>query len=190
MTRSVFANLFILALATCLAVCVSCVAQPSTRISIVDGRWHLNGAVTYPGAKAEGLLLNVRMVNATFEDRNRPAFDPEANTDAFIAQIPDYIAHGVRAFTLNLQGGMPGYEGALNSALNSDGSLRDGCMRRVGRVIAACDQHGAAVFLGCFYQRQDQVLRDETAVRAAVGNAVKWVMNGFSNVGLEIANQF
>ena len=48
--------------------------------------------------------MNVRMVNAVFEDRNRPDFDPEANTDEFIAQIPDYVAHGVRAFTLCLQG--------------------------------------------------------------------------------------
>ena len=50
------------------------------------------------------------MVNATFEDRNHPDFDPEVNTDRFILQVADYVAHGVRAFTLNLQGGMPGYE--------------------------------------------------------------------------------
>src|SRR5215831_18493633 len=78
-------------------------AVPSqTRISISDGRWHINDEVTYRGARAEGLLLNVRMVNATFEDRNHPDFNPDANTDKFVAQIPDYVAHGVRAFTLNL----------------------------------------------------------------------------------------
>lgn len=90
-------------------------AIPRTQVSIADGRWHINGEVTYRGARAEGLLLNVRMVNATFEDRNRPDFDAEANTDKFIAHIPDYVAHGVRALTLNLQGGMPGYEGAQQS---------------------------------------------------------------------------
>ena len=76
-----------------------------TRVSIRNGRWFLNDEVTYRGTKAEGLLMNVRMVNAVFEDRNRPDFDPEANTDEFIAQIPDYVAHGVRAFTICLQGG-------------------------------------------------------------------------------------
>ena len=96
----------------------------ATRVAIVGGQWHINGQLTYPAAQAEGLLLNVRMVNATFEDAYRPAFDAEANTDAFIAQVPDYIAHGVLAFTLNLQGGTPGYEGALNSAFNPDASLR------------------------------------------------------------------
>src|SRR5258705_364868 len=141
-------------------------ATPHTRVSISNGRWYINGVVTYSGAKAEGLLLNVRMVNAIFEDRNRPDFDAEGNTDEFIAQIPEYVAHGVRAFTLNLQGGMPGYEGAVNSAFNADGSLRDSYLKRVRRVVDACDRQGAVVILGCYYQRQDQALKNEAALRA------------------------
>ena len=114
---------------------------PRTRVSIRQGRWFVNDEVTYPGAQAEGLLMNVRMVNAVFEDRNRPEFDPDANTDEFIARIPDYVAHGVRAFTSVLQGGMPGYEGAVNSAFRSGRlACRDPYMRRVRRVIEACDR--------------------------------------------------
>ena len=163
----------------------------STHVGIVNGRWHINGELTYRGAPAEGLLLNVRMVNATFEDTNRPAFGAETNTDAFIAHIPDYVAHGVLAFTLNLQGGMPGYEGAVNSAFNPDGSLRRSYLQRVQRVIEACDRHSAVVILGCYYQRQDQVLKDDEAVRSGVVNLVKWIQAcGFRNVLLEIANEF
>jgi CubicO group peptidase (beta-lactamase class C family) len=163
----------------------------STQVGIVNGRWHINGELTCRGAQAEGLLLNVRMVNATFEDGNRPAFDSEANTDAFIAHVPDYIAHGVLAFTLNLQGGMPGYEGAVNSVFNPDGSLRSSNLKRVQRVIAACDRRGAVVILGCYYQRQDQVLKDDEAVRVGVVNVAQWIAaSGFRNVVLEIANEF
>jgi hypothetical protein len=163
----------------------------STRVAIVDGRWHINGAITYRGAPAEGLLINVRMVNATFEDAKRTDFDPDANTAAFIKQIPDYAAHGVRAFTLCLQGGMPGYEGAVNSAYAADGSLRPEYVARVERVIEACDRQGIAVILGCYYQRQDQIVRDESAVRAGVVNTVNWIKRrGFTNVVLEIANEF
>jgi len=162
-----------------------------TRVSLRDGRWFLNDEVTYRGTKAEGLLMNVRMVNAAFEDRKRSDFDPDANTDEFIAQIPSYVAHGVRAFTVCLQGGSTGYEGALNSAFNPDGSLRDSYLQRVRRIIEACDRRGAVVILGCFYQRQDQVLKEEAAVRAGVMNVVKWVKeSGFTNVVLEIANEF
>jgi CubicO group peptidase (beta-lactamase class C family) len=162
-----------------------------TRVSIVDGRWQLNGAVTYPGTKAEGLLMNVRMVNAVFEDRNRPTFDADANTSEFIAQIPDYVAHGARAFTVCLQGGMPGYEGAINSAYEADGSLRPAYLARVQRVIEACDRAGAAVILGCIYQRQDQLLRDEDAVRAAITNTARWIARReYTNVLLEVANEY
>ncbi len=167
----------------------------ATRISLVDGRWHLNGDVTHPGAPAEGLLMNVRMVNATFEDRNDatrpPGFDADANTDAFIAQIPAYHAAGVRAFTLCLQGGMAGYEDALNSAFNTDGSLRPDYLARVERAIRACDKQGVAVILGLFYQRQTKLFKDDDAIRAAMVNALRWVAErGFKNVLIEIANEY
>src|SRR5690242_12193162 len=75
--------------------------QSVTKVAIIEGQWRINGEVTYAGAKAEGLLMNVRMVNSTFEDANdktRPkGFDSDANTEAFLKRIPDYKEHGVRA---------------------------------------------------------------------------------------------
>jgi hypothetical protein len=47
------------------------------------------------------------------------------------------------------------------------------------------------VILGCFYQRQDQILKDADAVRAGVVNVAQWLKGcGFTNVVLEIANEF
>jgi hypothetical protein len=164
---------------------------PRTKVSIKARQWLVNGEVTYRGTRAEGLLLNVRMVNSVFEDRHKPDFDPEANTSRFLARLDDYAAPGVKAFTICLQGGRPRYEGALNSAFNPDGSLRESYLARVRRVIEACDRIGLVVILGCFYQRQDQVLKDEDAVRAGVKNAAGWIRKcGFQNVVLEIANEF
>jgi hypothetical protein len=147
--------------------------------------------LTNRGTRAEGLLMNVRMVNAVFEDRRKPDLDPASVTDRFLAHLPEYAAHGVSAFTLCLQGGMPGYEGALNSAFEPDGSLRESYLARVARVIEACDRAGLVVILGCFYQRQDQVLASEAAVRAAVVHAAGWIKDrGYRNVVLEVANEF
>src|SRR5262245_33220968 len=102
-----------------------------TRVSLVSDRWRINDEPTYRGGRAEGLFMTGRMGNSWFEDRHRPAFDPEANTNRFLAHLPEYAAHGVRAITICLQGGMPGYEGALNSAFDPDGSLRPSYLSRV-----------------------------------------------------------
>ncbi len=174
-----------------LCVSVSNSGFAATKVTISGSRWLFNGQPVNQGRPCEGLLMNVRMVNATFEDRGRPEFDAERNSDEFIAKIGEYAEHGVNAVTLNLQGGMPGYEGAVNSAFESDGSLRADYLKRVERVIRACDNHGVAVILGLYYQRQSKVLSDEAAVRAGVVNGVRWVQSlGVENVLIEIANEF
>ncbi len=135
--------------------------------------------------------MNVRMVNATFEDRGRPEFDPDANTDEFLAALSSYAAHGINAFTLCLQGGMPGYEGAVNSAFEPDGAVRPEYLARVERVIRACDEQGLVVILGCYYQRQSKRLRDEQAVRRGIVNVARWIQDRqWTHVLLEIANEY
>ena len=179
-----------------------------TTIERVEEHWHINGRITWPGSAAEGMLPNVRMVNSVFED-DRPAtdrpealgrdFDPAANTAAFVSRIPEYKAHGVLAFTISLQGGHPGYEGAHNSAFEADGTLRVRYMDRVRTVIEACDAHGVVVILSCLYQRQHgkppthlpRALAGRPAIRNAVQNTARWVQqHGFTNVMLEVANEF
>ena len=162
-----------------------------TKVAIQGSRFTLNGAVTYPGRPAEGKLMNVRMVNSVFEDANRPSFDPKANTDEFIGRMKDYVALGARAFTVSFQGGYPGYEGAKNTAFERNGALRSGYLSRVARVIERADALGAVIVLSLFYQRQDQYLADERAVRAGVINAVDWIRaRGYRNVILEVVNEY
>ena len=165
--------------------------QEATTVAIAGRQWYLDGCLTYPGTRAEGLLMNVRMVNAVFEDRGRPDFDASANTSRFVARIPDYVAHGIRAFTICLQGGFPGYEGAVNSAFDPNGSLREDYLSRVKSVIDACDRARAAIILGCYYQRQAAILKDESALRAGVVNVVRWITGeSFGNVMLDITNEY
>ena len=162
-----------------------------TTIAIEGDQWLIDSEITYPDTRCAGLLMNARMVNCTFEDTHRADFDPDANTARLLEMIPQYRDCGVRAFTLCLQGGMPGYEGAVNSAYNRDGSLRADYMARIGRVVDACDAQGIAVILSCYYQRQDQILHDAVAIRAGVVNAVEWIgERGYAHVVLEVANEF
>ncbi len=171
-----------------------------TKVSIDGTRWLINEKVINQDSPAEGLLMNVRMVNSIFEDDSQKIkeyysnFDPEENTNKFIERIPEYVEQGVNAFTICLQGGLPGYEGAINSAFNADGTLRDSYVNRAASVIKAADANGAVIILSCFYQRQhshERALVGKEAIKQAVVNVVQWISsNGFTNVVLEISNEY
>ena len=80
--------------------------------------------------KIEGLLMNSRMVQGIFNDKNPSTaikwvyldtkkWDADRNTDAFVAAMEDWYDHGLISFTVNLQGGSPmgyGNQGWYNSA--------------------------------------------------------------------------
>lgn len=181
-----------------------------THVSIVGDAFHINGKPTYAGRtwrgkKIEGLLLNSRMVQATFDDlnpetRDRWAYpdtkvwDPERNVSEFIDAMPEWRQHGLLAITINLQGGSPqGYSREQpwhNSAFQADGTLRPDYLSRLERVIAAADQLGMVVIVGYFYFGQDQRLQDEAAVIAATDAATHWLLDrGYSNVLVEVNNE-
>lgn len=185
-------------------------AAPRTTVTIVGGEFHINGRPTYEGRtwkghRLQGLLLNSRMVQGAFDDRN-PAtltnwaypdtgrWDAERNTREFIAAMPAWRRHGLLGFTLNLQGGSPqGYSSRQpwhNSAFEADGSLRPDYLARLERILDRADELGMAVILGYFYFGQDERLRDETAVLRATDEATRWILDhDWRHVLVEINNE-
>jgi hypothetical protein len=181
-----------------------------TAVSIHGDAFHINGRPTYEGRtwngkKIEGLLLNSRMVQATFDDLNPETvgkwkypdterWDAERNTREFIAAMPEWRKHGLLAFTVNFQGGSPqGYSQDQpwhNSAFTADGGLRQEYLDRMEKVIARADELGMVVIVGYFYFGQDQRLEDEQAVIAGTDAATRWLFDkGFTNVLVEINNE-
>ncbi len=111
----------------------------STLVGIRGSEFTINGRPTYtPGAgfphadaNVVGTLLNVRAVQAVFDDANYPGqgsashpyasntmgavafdypggkWDPERQTDEFVKALPLWRRSGVLGFTVNLQGGGP-----------------------------------------------------------------------------------
>jgi hypothetical protein len=185
-------------------------AAPRTTVAIRGDGFLIDGEPTYKGRtwqghKIEGLLMNVRAVQATFDDRNPETrgrwaypdtgkWDAERNTREFVAALPEWRRHGVLAFTVNLQGGSPeGYSKAQpweNTGIEPDGSLRRDYMRRLAMVLDRADELGMVAIVGYFYFGQDQRVRDEAAVRRAVENATNWLLDrGYGNVLVEIDNE-
>ncbi len=204
---------FCLAL-TCL--CASAEAQRQaaparhTAVTIASGDFFINGQVTYPGRvwhgyKIQGLLINARLVQGIFDDRNPDTvgrwaypdtgrWDPERNTREFLAAMPVWRSHGLLAFTINLQGGSPeGYSREqpwLNSGIERDGSLRADYLSRLERILDCADELGMAVILGYFYFGQDERLKDEGAVVRAADSITDWLLvHGYRNVLVEVNNE-
>lgn len=184
--------------------------QRLTEVRIEGEQFLVNGEPTYKGRvwnghKIEGLLMNSRMVQGIFDDLN-PAtrdmwaypdtaiWDANRNTAEFIAAMPEWRAHGLIGFTINLQGGSPqGYSKDQpwhNSAITTTGDLQPDTMARLARILDRADELGMIVILGVFYFGQDHRLADEAAIVRGVDNTVDWVFDrGYRNVVIEIDNE-
>ena len=182
----------------------------NTIVDIVEDAFFINGAITYAGRyfedkKIEGLLLNSRMVQGIFDDRNPETvsqweypdtgkWDAERNTREFLAAMPIWRAYGILAFTINLQGGSPeGYSKKqpwFNSGIESDGSLNKDYLSRLKQIIDFADELGMVVILGYFYFGQDHRINNENAVIQAVDNITNWLFdNNYTNVIVEVNNE-
>ena len=177
-----------------------------TVVAIQGTRFLVNGELTSPGKPAEGLLLNTRMAQAIFDDENPSTvaewaypdagrWDPQRNTNEFVAMLPAYAQHGIRMITVGLQGGCPstdppcpgGDHPWIVSAFNADGSLKSAWMSRLNQVITAADHNGIVVMVQLFYHGQNQRVVDQAA---AVDNITDWLLRGgYTNVLVETANE-
>lgn len=185
-------------------------AEPQTHLSIEGEGFRINGRPTYAGRswngqKIEGLLLNSRMVQATFDDFNpetrarwvypdTKVWDADRNLTEFLAAMPEWRHHGLLAITVNLQGGSPqGYSSSQpwnSSGFTESGELRPEFASRMERVITTADDLGMIVIVGYFYFGQDQRLREESAVIAATDAATQWILRkNFRNVLVEVNNE-
>jgi hypothetical protein len=182
-----------------------------THITIHHDEFHLDGQPTYAGRiveghKIQGLLFNVRAVQATFDDANpvtrdrwrypdTGVWDPDRNTADFCAALSSWREHGVRAFTINFQGGGPiytpdVYEHFDNNGFTPHGELKPAYSDRIQWVIRRADELGMAVIVGLFYWKQVQKMADEAAIWRAAENAVDFLAaTGHHNLLIEIANE-
>lgn len=180
-----------------------------TVVSIQNDKFLINGEFTYKGREwngfpIEGLLMNSRMVQGIFDDLNPETaerwkyedtqkWDADRNTNEFVNAMESWYAKGLLAFTVNMQGGSPlgyGNKGWINSAYNINGELRPEYMGRLKRILNRADELGMVVILGLFYNDQEDLLEDETAVLNGVDHVIDWLFqNNYRNVIIEVNNE-
>ncbi|MGB2824889.1 MAG: hypothetical protein WBF17_28210 [Phycisphaerae bacterium] len=170
---------------------------------LINGRATYEGR-TYDGMRVDGLLMNARLVQGVFDDRNGETrgmwdypdgpWDPQRNVEGFVEAMGAWRAKGLVSFTINFQGGSPkGYsrhQPWYNSAFEVDGELRDDYRRRMKLVLDRADELGMAPIVGVFYFGQEYRLTDEQSVVRALDGAIDWLTGeGYANVLIEIANE-
>lgn len=171
----------------------------------IDDRPTYAGRV-YEGHSIEGMLFNVRAVQAIFDDSNPETvgywaypdtgqWDPDRNTAEFCAALPTWYAHGIRAFTVNLQGGGPVYVPEIYHAYDNNGFMPDGELKpaysaRLERILACADELGMVAIVGMFYWMMLRRMKDEEAIWQAARETCTFLMDsGRRNVLVEIANE-
>jgi hypothetical protein len=180
-----------------------------TVVEIKGNKFIINGTATFKGRTwegntIEGLLPNSRMVQGIFDDLSPETksqwaypdtrhWDPERNTNEFVAAMGEWRSFGLLSFTINLQGGSPmgyGNKNWINTAYHDDGSLRPDYFLRLEKILDRADELGMVPIVGMFYFGQDQHLNDEAAVVSAVDNVIAWLFSkGYRNVLIEINNE-
>ncbi len=157
------------------------------------------------GHKVQGLLFNVRAVQATFDDANPGTrhlwaypdtgeWDPERNVDEFCDALESWRDHGVLGFTINFQGGgayfaPETYEQFDNNGFTSEGELKPAYASRIERVVARADELGMVVIAGLLYCVHLKKMT-ESAIWRVCDQALAFLEGtGRKNVVIEVANE-
>jgi len=179
-----------------------------THLSVRGRDFWINGRPVYDeiekAGDARGLLMNSRFIQGVFDDkadrkrfdRFGKIFDPDQNTDALIAALPEWYQYGLRAITVGFQGGWPVFTVDVrtidNNPFGSDGSkLDEAYAARMDRLIRAADELGMVVIVNILYWAQTLRLKDGRAIMAALQNAAAFLKEGaYTNVIIDVANEY
>jgi hypothetical protein len=116
--------------------------------------------------------------------RTASASQNAAATAHLLAQLDDYLRHGLNTVTVFYQGSSGGY----SNPFSVDGTEIDPAHHaRMVEIIAACDRRGMAVVVGIFYQRSD-FPKTGAAFEAVVRTATR-ALHPYRNVVINLANE-
>jgi len=181
------------------------------RIGISREQFLVDDELTYAGREfegkpVEGLLFNVRAVQATFDDANPQTtdrwaypdtrvWDAQRNVDELCEALPVWKAHGVLGFTVNFQGGGAIYYPEVydvfdNNGFTPDGDLKPECAARMRQVLDRADELGMAPIVGIFYWKHVDKLVGGKALYRAAESALQFLSDtGHKNILIELCNE-
>lgn len=165
--------------------------------SIKNGKFYINNVITNKGRKSEGTLMNVRAIQAFFDNTNNPnthaypdtkKWDPMRQTKEFIDNLPNWKSYGINAYTIGMMGGITHYPHNCNG-WNPDGSLKSAYLNRLKLILDASDKLNMIPIVSFFHQLNVHQFSSTDNVPKAVTNMANWLLPYRNKTIVEITNE-
>lgn len=167
-------------------------------LSISGNKLLLDNVYINNGTKAEGLLINSRMIQGISDGFNSwpypdtKKWNATRNNLEFVQNMPLWKNNGLNGFTVGLQGGAPksGATGYKNSAFNGDGSLKPAYMSRLKNILDKSQELDMIVIVSMFYRTQVSIFGKYDNALKGFTNVLEWLKAGnYKNVIIEPVNE-
>jgi hypothetical protein len=117
----------------------------------------------------------------------------EAVTERHVRNLDNMAAHGINLIGVYIQGsngGWPDPAAGLNG-FTRDGKLKPAVARRLETLTREADRRGMVVMVGLFTHRKDQDFYDEAAIRRAVEESGRFLVDRrLKNVFVDICHEY
>lgn len=114
-------------------------------------------------------------------------------TERHVRALDGMVSHGLNTIGVYLQGSHGGHpnEDAGHNGFRADGTLRKEYAERLEWLVREADARGMVVQVGILSPRKDQELRDEDAIRRAIQETGRFLVERkLSNVLVDICHEF
>lgn len=172
----------------------------SLQLTIKGNKFLLDNVYINNGTKAEGLLINSRMVQgisdgfSSYPYPDTGKWNATRNTVEFINNMCVWKNNGLNGFTIGLQGGAPKVplpSGYKNTLFNGDGSLKSAYLQRLKWILDEANHNKMIVIVSFFYRGQVAIFNKNynNALNGAK-NILQWLKdNKYQNIIIEPANE-
>ena len=185
-----------------------------TNVTIDAENFMINGVITYSSSSnknVKGLLLNSRMIQGVFDDKNESTiqywiypdtkkWDPLRNTNEFVGNMSLWYSKGLLSFTVGLQGGGPiiqqqhhGQPWIVSAFDFISGELDQKWTQRLKLILSKADEIGMVPIIQFFYTHQiTRYNYNNSAIYASMKSILDWLLaqnDGPSTYLIDVANE-
>lgn len=166
--------------------------------TIQSGKFVINGVVSNKGHRSEGTLMNVRTIQAVFDDTNSVSkhlypdthkWDPARQTAEFVGNLSSWKSYGINAFTVGMMGGITGSYTHNCDAWYPNGTLKCDYLCRLKSILDKADSLGLIPTVSFFHFENVGQFSSPSVVPTAIDNLAQWLLPYKNKIIVEVTNE-